>query len=362
MKKEKLSGNKTNQREKMFPLFLNSQTAAFLIILSTFALESCKQSNDQSSQTQEGKAPLVKIQAAQKTKMVSYIEITGTVQANVFTEVKSPADGIIESLFVRENQHTKKGEIIAVINPDDRMALTADNQLKINQLEKQIASTETGSDKYNNLVKELQEAKEDLEYAQNMYQTVPVICPMSGLVTYRWLDQGSQVFVKDKIITVTDMSSLVIKSTVNEKYFAAVKAGYKLPVILNAYSNDTLTGEIRLVYPQIDPETRSVKFDIRLLNFNKKILPGMMASIKIPVSVKEDAVSIPNHAVLTSPDNKYFLFVVDKDSIAYRRIIQTGITYGHNLEITKGLNENERVVVSGQEMLKDRMKVNITGK
>ncbi len=157
------------------------------------------------------------------------------------------------------------------------------------------------------------------------------------------------------------MSSLVVKAEVNEKYFATVKKGLRLPVILNAYPNDTLTGKISLVYPQIDPETRSVKFDIRLLNFNKKLLPGMMAIIRIPVSINENAISIPNHAVLTSPNNKNFLFVVDKDSFAYHRFVETGITSGNELEIIKGLKENEKVVVSGHEMLKDSVKVKIMG-
>jgi RND family efflux transporter MFP subunit len=293
--------------------------------------------------------------------MVSILEITGTIEANVFTEVKSPADGVIELLNVRENQHAQKGEIIAVINPEDRLALTAENKLKIEQLEKQLKTEDKESKAYDKLLKELQEAKEDLKYAQDMYQTIPVICPMTGLVTSRWLDKGSQVSANEKLITITDMSSLVVKTEVNEKYFEAVKQDRQFPVFLNAYHNDTITGRISLVYPQIDPETRSVKFDIRLLNFNKKILPGMMAVIKVPVSVKENAIVIPNHAVLTSPDNKNFLFIVDKDSIAHRHFVETGITSGNQLEIIKGLKENVRVVVSGQEMLKDSIKVKIMG-
>ena len=157
------------------------------------------------------------------------------------------------------------------------------------------------------------------------------------------------------------MNSLVIKAEVNEKYFEAVNKGKKLQVILSAYPNDTLNATISLVYPQVDPVTRSVKFDIKINNFKKELLPGMMASIKIPVSVNENAISVSEQAVLTSPDNKFFLFVVDKDSIAHQNVVEKGITSGNKLEILKGLNENDKVVVSGQEMLKDSMKVKIMG-
>ncbi|MCA1745325.1 MAG: hypothetical protein LC643_06420, partial [Bacteroidales bacterium] len=91
--------------------------------------------------------------------------------------------------------------------------------------------------------------------------------------------------------------------------------------------------------------------------FDKKLLPGMMASIKVPVSLNKNAISVPEQAVLTSPDNQSFIFVADKDSIVHRRVIETGMSSGNYLEIVSGLQENEKVVVQGQELLKDGVKV-----
>ena len=87
----------------------------------------------------------------------------------------------------------------------------------------------------------------------------------------------------------------------------------------------------------------------------------MMASIKVPVAAKENAIVVPEQAVLTSPDNKNFLFVVNTDSIALKRMVQTGISSGNRLEIVNGISENDKVVISGQEMLKDSVKVKIMG-
>jgi len=334
---------------------------ALIAIAGSIILPSCKSGEQKATQLVAKKSPLVKVQPATKTKMVSFIDITGTIQANVFTDIKSPVDGIIETLFARENQRTEKDKIIAVINPNDRLSLIANNQLQIGQLEQKVKAADKTSAEYNSLLQELEKAKSNFEYAKNMYQTVPVICPMSGVVTQRWLDQGSQVGAKEKIITISDMNSLVIKAEANETYFEAIKQGKKLPIILNAYPNDTLAGTISLVYPQIDPVTRTVKFDIKIQNFKKSLLPGMMASIKIAVSVNENAIAVPSDAVVTSPDNKNFLYIVDKDSIAFKRMVTTGVTSGPKIEIVKGLQGNEKVVVSGQEMVKDSLKVKIMG-
>jgi multidrug efflux pump subunit AcrA (membrane-fusion protein) len=335
------------------------QIGTLIFIITALTLASCQQSTDRTAKPQPKKIPLVKVQPAVKIKMVSFIEITGTIQANVFTDIKSPADGIIESLHARENQQVEKDRIIAVINPNDRVALISNNQLQVQQIEAKLNTTNKNTDEYSVLMQELEKAKENLEYATKMYQTVPVICPMNGLVTQRWTDNGSQVGEKEKIITVSDMNSLVIKAEMNEKYFEAIKQGKKLPVILNAYPNDTLAGSISLVYPQVDAVTRSIKFDIKILSFKKTLLPGMMASIKIPVSEKENAIVVPEQAVLSSPDNTSFLFIVNTDSLALKRIVQTGISSGNKLEISKGLKENEKVVIAGQEMLKDSIMVKI---
>ncbi len=329
-----------------------------ILFIGSSLFFSCGGKNENAEQKPK-KIPLVKVQDVSISKLVSSIDITGTVQANIITEVKSPADGIVENLYARENQYVEKDKLIAVINPTDRVSLISSNIEKIDDLERKLKTTDKNTEDYQQLLSEIDKAKSDLEYAQNMYKTIPVVCPMNGLVTQRWLDKGSQVSTKENIITITDMASLVIKAEVNERYFEAIKQGKKLPVILNAYPTDTLTGIISLIYPQIDPISRSVKFDIKIQNFNKSLLPGMMATIKIPVAVIDQALTIPEYAVLTSPDNKNFVFTVDSDSIAHRRIIKTGITSGSKIQIVQGLTENDKIVVSGQDMLKDSVNVKI---
>jgi membrane fusion protein, multidrug efflux system len=338
--------------------FENFKIGILILITTSFALASC-QTDDKQPAAKPKKIPLVKIQEVSTSRIVSSTSVTGTVQPNIETEVMASDDGIIESLFARENQYVEDDRLIAIINPTNRVSLISSNIKTVETLERKLETLTEGSEEYQKVQNDLQKAKADLEYAKEMYQTIPVVSPMSGMVTKRWLEEGSQVSAKDVIVTITDMNSLVIKAEVNEKYFEAIKQGVKIPVILNAYPNDTLMGTISLIYPHINPVSRSVKFDIKLKNFNKKLLPGMMAEITIPVTVIKNAVTVPEYAVLTSPDNKNFVFRVNTDSIAIRQIVQTGITSEDKIQILNGLNANERIVVSGQELLKDGMKVKI---
>jgi RND family efflux transporter MFP subunit len=182
---------------------------------------------------------------------------------------------------------------------------------------------------------------------------------MNGMVTHRWLDEGSQISAKEKIITISDMNTLVIKAEVNEKYFPSITVGKKIPVILDAFPSDTLMGVISIVYPEISADTRTLKFDVKLVKSDKKILPGMMAQLRIPTEIHENVIAIPSDAVLTNPANERFVFIINKDSIAFKRIVKTGIAAKKQIEIVSGLEENEHVVIMGQEMLKDSLKVKI---
>ncbi len=337
------------------------KTRFFTVVTAGLVIfSSCKQGGDNLNKPQPPKMPpLVEVQASVKTRMVSCIDITGTIVANISSEISSPANGVIEKLYARENQRVVKDKLIAIINPTDRLMLIANNQLQIKNLEQQLSGVDKNSEKYKSLKLEIEKANTNLEYAKTMYQTIPVICPMNGLVTQRFHDEGSQVTSGEKILVITDMSSLVIKAEVNEKYFDAVRQGRKINLMLNAYPNDTLTGSISLLYPQIDANTRTVKFDVKIQNFNKTLLPGMMAQLRIPVVTREQTIAVNDDAVLTGPDNRYFLFVINKDSIAQKRTVVTGITNNAKTEIISGVMENENVVIKGQEMLNDGVKVTI---
>lgn len=328
----------------------------FTISLILFAY-ACN-SDDKQEVKKKPKVNFVEVMTTSEQKNISYIEIVGTIEPNITTDIKSTTDGIIDKLYAIENQYVYKDNIIAVINPNDRVALLSSNAQIIKDLENKLKNAASDTLLYQKIKKELGEAQKNMDYAKNMYNTVAIICPMSGTVTTKWLNQGSQVESKEKILTIANMNSLVIKAEVNEKHFQAITHGKKIAVLLNSYPNDTLKGIISLVYPEIDNTTRAVKFDVTIQNNNKKLLPGMSATLKIPVTITANSIFIPTDAIL-SANNKQFVFTVDTNNIAHKKIIKTGITNNNSTQIISGLTPKQKVVIKGQEMLKDSLTVKI---
>ena len=164
MKKVNNKFGKPNFKPVSFGIWILAHWHISIIAFTMLLLsQSCKSGKEQMNQTIVKKMPGVKVQMVSKTKLVSFVDITGTVQANIFSEIKSPADGIIEKLFARENQLAEKDKLIAIINPNDRVALIANNQLLIQQLEQKLNVTEKSNDAYNRLLEDIEKAKLNLE-------------------------------------------------------------------------------------------------------------------------------------------------------------------------------------------------------
>lgn len=298
----------------------------------------------------------VATELARKQDISSEIVITGNIKPNTTGTIKSPVNGIITELKVRENDWVNRGDVILIINPSERVTLIAKYNQELKLLRNKL--TENGNDT-DSIRMQIIKAEENLKFAETMYQKIPVTSEVAGRVSVRHVDKGSEVSAKDLLIEVFDPQSLVIKAEVNEKYFPIIKLGKVLPVKLISYPNEIFEGRITLVYPKVNEQTRSIMFDVTL---NKKIelMEGMLAEITLTTELKQDVVSIPDDAIMSSHKNERFVFTVDADSIVHRHKIETGLSSGGFTEVVSGIGLDDKIVVKGQEVLKDGITVKIT--
>jgi multidrug efflux pump subunit AcrA (membrane-fusion protein) len=91
---------------------------------------------------------------------------------------------------------------------------------------------------------------------------------------------------------------------------------------------------------------------------DKRIQPGMFASLKITTQRKNDVIVIPDSCILSS-DQEYWVYVINENNSAKKRIIKTGLSSLGFTEITEGLIEGETIVSRGQNLLSDGVTVNI---
>lgn len=91
-------------------------------------------------------------------------------------------------------------------------------------------------------------------------------------------------------------------------------------------------------------------------NPDRSLLPGEFTKVRVLLDVREDAIDIPNKAIIIEKGGAY-VYVVRPDSIVERRFVETGPQTGNNTIIERGLAKGEKIVVEGYHKLAHGMKV-----
>ena len=329
-----------------------------LLLYSGVTFYSCSKKTEQEVQKPKPKSPLVKVEEIKLSSISNSVNLIGSVEAKIVTNIMSPIDGFIEMLNVRENQFVQKDKELAIVGSQERVSLIAQKKNELSQLQLKIKEIDTNNVEYPSLVQKLEKVRNEYDYANKLFLGVPVMSPLSGVVTQKLVDKGSGVSAKQILLTITDFNSLIIKSSVSEDLFNKINLGDKLRVIFNTMPDKEFTARVSLKYKEIDPITRNLQIECKLIGFNKQIIPGMMADLEFISESSENTIVVPNDVFIVNQKGEKIVYVV-KDSLAHQIIVTTGISNEKVTQVTSGLNENDKLVIQGQELLSDGIKVNV---
>jgi membrane fusion protein (multidrug efflux system) len=330
-----------------------------IVLLTVFLsvlIVGCTSNEKNAGEKPQPKAPLVKVEVLAPSAITKSIKLTGTVEAKVIANVIAPADGYIEKLNAAENDVVRKDKLLAIIGSQDCTSLVSQTKNKVEELQSRINSTAPNSTEYSQLTIQLEQAKKELEYADKLFLGIPVISPLSGTVTQKFIEAGSAVSAKQNLFTIVDFNSLIIKSSVSEDLFSKIKLGNKLKVKFNAFPEKELFAKVTLKYQQIDPATRNFPVELKLINGSREITPGMMAELELITDKKDKALTVPNDVFIVNQKGEKIVYII-KDTTAHQKIVTTGISNEKVTEVISGINAGDKIVVMGQELLKDGIKV-----
>ena len=116
--------------------------------------------------------------------------------------------------------------------------------------------------------------------------------------------------------------------------------------------NKTIDGKIALFSGEIDPETRTMHTEVNVSNSNFEIVPGMYATVQIPLHTVQNVLTIPIQAVQSSGEDHGTVLVVDSGNRLERRDVKLGLTSARDIEVLSGLAESERIVFGEQSQFK----------
>ena len=182
--------------------------------------------------------------------------------------------------------------------------------------------------------------------------------PMGILNSVGLQNPGVDAFIAHELPYLRQFDVKVI-ANISEQYFSNVKVGMPVKLTVDIFPDEEFTGTVSLIYPALDPTTRTFKVEVKVPNAKRTLRPGMYARTTFDMGSKE-GVMVPDVAVQKQVGSaERYLYVIEGDSVAERRSIKVGRQVGDRVDILSGVEPGEQVAVTALSKLFDGAAVDV---
>jgi membrane fusion protein (multidrug efflux system) len=203
----------------------------------------------------------------------------------------------------------------------------------------------------------LKVAEAALSLAEAHLAKTTIRAPFSGVIGLRVVSVGDYVKEGADMVNIESIDPLKVDFRVPETYFRQVQTGQSLSISLDSFPGKLYQGRVIAVNPLLDAAGRSVVIRAQVDNTDARLRPGMFARVRLVTRDVQDAMAIPEQAIVPEGDEQYVFRVMDGKAV--RTKVETGQRRDAKVEIVKGLGIDDVVVVAGQIKLRDGSPVNI---
>lgn len=272
--------------------------------------------------------------------------------------------GQIIDMPYREGDWVDKGvELVkldgAVIRAELNKAIVKQRQAEVDLLRmKQLqARNATSENEVAQARTALELARTELDLRRVLLARTTIKAPFSGLISERWNNPGDQLAARTSILTLIDPSVLNVELYVSELQLPELQANQAVNIHIDALGDQNFSGKIQRISPVIDPQTRKARVEVSLDSIPPGARPGQLARITF-FTPKYSGLSIP-FASLHHDQQGPFVYRIDDQKTARRVSVVTGLLLGDKVEIPKGLDAGDHVVLTGMLNTQDEQAVRI---
>jgi membrane fusion protein (multidrug efflux system) len=182
-----------------------------------------------------------------------------------------------------------------------------------------------------------------------------IIAPFSGALGYTGLTEDILVSNNIVIITLDDNSVIYSDIKIPENYSTSIKNGLPVEVKLTSYKDKIFLGEVDFVSSRINADTRSLLSRIKVKNENLELISGSLLEVEVKFDLR-NSLSVPDTSIMIEGDKSY-VYKIDKENIANKTEVKTGIRTDKSIEITSGLIKGDIIVAEGLKKVRPRGKI-----
>jgi len=324
----------------------------------------------------------VRVQVATATgqEMVETVCGIGTLRAMQTVELRPETAGRITRIPFEEGDRVAEGDLLfeldtrklerelrarsAALEAAEARLENAERELdRAERLYAQNVATEDRRDQAATEVRaaraEVRRLESEVSLVRERLADMRIEAPFEGMISEALVDPGDFVGVGDRLATLYRTDALEIEFSLPERHSGRVTTGQQAELRVSAWPDRSFSATTTFVSPGVNDDTRDFLVKARLANPDALLKPGTFATAVLTVDVREDALTIPEEALIATREG-YMVFVVDDEDHARRRSVEIGLRDPGRVQITNGLEAGEQVVRTGHMRVADGSPLNIT--
>ena len=313
----------------------------------------------------------VEVEEVAPESFTQTIPLTGVVQAMQDVTVSAEESGVVRRIVRDKGTDVRAGQ--ALLRLDDQI-LAAQVQTAAAQAElaREVWERRRRLYEEDGIGSEVSylEAKYGAEQAegslialQERLARTTITAPITGILDQRLVEVGTMVSPGTPVARVVQIDPVKILAGVPERFALDVSPGAQASIEFDVLEGERFDGTITYVGATVDPGSRTFPIELTLPNPGQRIKPEMVANIRVVQRVLENAIVIPQDAMVRV-ESGYVVYVAEGEgstASASARPVTVEATQANQVVISEGLVQGERLVVVGQQQIADGDQVRVVG-
>ncbi len=318
----------------------------------------------------------------------------GQADSSKVVEIRPRVSGLIKERFFTEGTDVKEGDLLYQIDPEPFEANVRDAEAKVSQAEARydlaqknlariqplVASKAIAAKDLDDATAQVESTKADLQAAVASLDNAridlgytKITAPIDGRIGKTLVNEGSNVSAQQtKLTDLQVLNPIYVNFTVPEStwldYHKLIKAGKVTDVPFDQFivslrftngSEYPETGRLNFKNTALDTQTDSYPLRAEFSNPRSQITPGQYLQVTVTGFTRNDAIVIPQRAVMQGPEGAY-CYVVGSDSKVQVRMIKLLRYVESDWLIEGGVQEGDRLIVEGIQKVRPGMPVKTT--
>jgi membrane fusion protein (multidrug efflux system) len=294
--------------------------------------------------------------------LVDETQAVGSLRSRQGVMLRPEVAGRVKQIFFNDGQRVRKGQLMVQLEDQLQQAQVAQARAELSIAEANhkrnqelVAQNFISQRSLDESAAALEVSRAKLSLAQATLQRLQVLAPFDGIAGLKQINVGDYLKDGADMVNVEDIDAVLLDFRLPERFQAKVRAGQKAQLTVDALPGRPFSAIVQAVDPLIEANGRSVGVRGCIDNRQQQLRPGMFARVNAVFGSRDNALVIPEEAIIPQGGRTFVVKVVQGDKpdvrVSERVAVKVGLRQPGKVEILEGLSAGDTVVTAGHQRL-----------